>query len=185
MAPFSGYIPTIVALGTILVIAALITAARPRLRREVSESRRFAILAAITIAAQTAHVIEELWAGFFVEFPAVFGLPPFTKGAFVTFNVAWLGIWLIAAWRVRAGSILAAWPLWFLALAGTINAVAHPLLALRAGEYFPGLYTAPVIGLFGVVFMRELIRLTSAPSVFNRCTRSSRTDEGRGNSGCG
>ena len=161
MASLSSYLPSIVALGTILAVAALITAARPRVRADVSQSRRFLVVAALTIAAQALHFLEELGSGFFVEFPAFFGLPPFTKTAFVVFNVAWIGIWVIALVLVRAGSIFATWPLWFLGLAAVLNLLAHPVLAMRAGAYFPGLFTAPLVGLFGVLLVRELIRLTA------------------------
>ncbi|MCP5090226.1 MAG: hypothetical protein GY949_04810, partial [Gammaproteobacteria bacterium] len=39
---------------------------------------------------------------------------------------------------------------WFLAIAGMLNGVAHPLLAIAAGGYFPGLITSPFIGAAGV-----------------------------------
>ena len=35
---------------------------------------------------------------------------------------------------------------WFLAIAGMFNGIAHPLLAVAAGGYFPGLASSPFIG---------------------------------------
>ena len=40
---------------------------------------------------------------------------------------------------------LAALAAWFLAIAGMFNGIAHPLLALASGGYFPGLVSSPFI----------------------------------------
>ena len=42
------------------------------------------------------------------------------------------------------------------------NGLAHPLLAIRAGGYFPGLATAPLVGVVGVMLFRRLLRITDA-----------------------
>lgn len=161
MPSLPSYLPSIAALGTVLIVAGVITAARPQVHKQVGESRRFMVVSSLTILTQSLHFLEELVTGFFLEFPAVFGLPPFTKTAFVVFNVAWLAIWVVALLGVRLGVVIAVWPLWFLALATVLNMVAHPLLALRVGAYFPGLFTSPAVGVLGVLLMRELARLTS------------------------
>jgi hypothetical protein len=41
--------------------------------------------------------------------------------------------------------------LWFLAIASIANGVVHPLLAFSVSGYFPGLWTSPFIGIFGVI----------------------------------
>lgn len=41
-----------------------------------------------------------------------------------------------------------------------MNGVAHPLLALSVGGYFPGLYTSPLVLLLGAALCRELVRAT-------------------------
>jgi hypothetical protein len=161
MLPLSAYLPSIISLGSILIIAGMITAARPYVRQEVRQRRSFMVIAAITIVAQAAHFLEELAFGFFIEFPAVFGLPPFTKTAFALFNVTWLVIWAVALFGVRVGVALATWPLWFLGLAAVLNMIAHPVLGLRAEGYFPGLFTAPVVGITGILLLRQLTELTS------------------------
>ena len=71
-------------------------------------------------------------------------------------------MWLIALVGALKGHLIALWPLWFLALAKVLNLIAHPILALRAGGYFPGLLTAPVVGLLGILAVRELLRVTTA-----------------------
>ena len=42
-----------------------------------------------------------------------------------------------------------------------LNGVAYPLLAVDAGGYFPGLITAPVLGVAGAVLWMRLLALTS------------------------
>lgn len=56
--------------------------------------------------------------------------------------------------------------LWFLGIAGVVNGVAHPALAqlaLRAGSYFPGLITSPLIGGLGLTLLRRLTSITQNP----------------------
>lgn len=67
-------------------------------------------------------------------------------------------IWLLAIWAARTGraTLFAAIVLWFLAIAAIGNAIAHPLLAVLAGGYFPGLVTSPFLGLAGLFLARRL-----------------------------
>ena len=81
---------------------------------------------------------------------------------FVSFNVAWIGIWIVSVRGVRAGYVIALAPLWFLGLAEILNLIAHPLLAIRTGGYFPGLYTVPLVGIAGILLVRELYNATSS-----------------------
>jgi hypothetical protein len=60
---------------------------------------------------------------------------------------------------VRAGYGAAFFAAWFLAVAAMANGVAHPLLAVASGGYFPGLVTAPVIAGVGI---RLFVRLRAA-----------------------
>ena len=69
-----------------------------------------------------------------------------SETAFVWFNLTWLGIWGIALFAARAGFVIAVCPLWFLGLGMVLNLLAHPVLALSVGGYFPGLSTAPLVG---------------------------------------
>jgi hypothetical protein len=119
--------------------------------------------------AQALHFTEEYVAGFWRAFPAILGLEPWSRGAFALFNVAWLLIWLPAIWAAARGHRFAEWPLWFLALALTLNGVAHPILSLFTEGYFPGLWTALFGGIVGAALLRGLARVsrppTSAPAV--------------------
>ncbi|HVT43658.1 MAG TPA: hypothetical protein VMT00_04640 [Thermoanaerobaculia bacterium] len=63
---------------------------------------------------------------------------------------------------IRAGAVVALFPLWFLALAMLLNGLAHPILAVRTSGYFPGLLTAPLAFIMGFVLLRELIQITKS-----------------------
>jgi hypothetical protein len=52
-------------------------------------------------------------------------------------------------------------PLWFLGIACALNGLAHPLLALRSGGYFPGLITSPLVGVAGVLLLWRTLRVTA------------------------
>lgn len=79
---------------------------------------------------------------------------------FVAFNLTWLGIWAASVPGLRSRRALAFFAAWFLAIAGTINGVAHPLLALAAGGYFPGLASSPFVGSASVWLWLRLRRAT-------------------------
>lgn len=51
---------------------------------------------------------------------------------------------------LRRGSRIASGAVWFFALAAIVNGVAHPILAVIVGGYFPGLFSAPFLGAVGV-----------------------------------
>lgn len=146
-------------LAALLLVSGLLTLSRPRIADGVVASR-FATLTGIAIAVQGLHFIEELLFGFHRKFPAQLGLEQWTDRFFVAFNLVWLVVWIAALLMVRQRIVAALWPLWFLAIALTANGIVHPLLALRAGGYFPGLYTAPLAALAGLALLREMGRIT-------------------------
>lgn len=121
----------------------------------------------LTLALQCLHFAEEFWTGFQRRFPERLGLAPWTDTFFVTFNTAWLCLWLLAAAAISAGlpSRLAAAAVWFLAFAAVGNGIAHPALAILAGGYFPGLLTAPFLGLAGSVLLVRLMRMRRSSSI--------------------
>jgi hypothetical protein len=142
-------------------IAALcLTLARERSGANDPELRAAARLAAVAVIVQSAHFIEEVSTGFHHRFPELLGLAPWPLSFFVVFNLVWLLIWSASVWGVTARLPSALFALWFLSLASTANGVAHPLFALGVGGYFPGLVSAPVIGVLGVLLFRCLLRIT-------------------------
>jgi hypothetical protein len=147
-------------LSVLVVISLVLTVARPHVSPDPTVRRRFLVLLGTAIVGQCMHFAEELTTGFHFRFPVLLGLSPWTPGFFVWFNLAWIVVWVLAAFGLRIGLVAALVPVWFLALALLLNGVAHPLMALREGAYFPGLYTSPLVGVIGVLLLRGLRRLT-------------------------
>jgi len=150
-------------LSVLLAAAVCLTFLRPRLALDPEKRRSAVLLVLAAIAAQGLHFAEELGAGFFQRFPAVLGLPPWSRSFFVSFNLTWIAIWLFAAAGLRRRLVVALAPVWFLALASMANGVLHPLLALRDARYFPGLYTSPLLLVVGIALTHRLAELTRDP----------------------
>lgn len=118
------------------------------------------------LAVQCIHLVEEFVTGFYMSWPRFLGLMAWSPEFFVAFNVIWIAIWILSAvvlWRAPHGSRVARWalvPIWFFALGMTLNGVAHPLLALQARGYFPGLVTSPMVGVFGIILWSRLLKFT-------------------------
>lgn len=154
-------IPSVLALSVLAAAALWLTVARGGVAASAAAVRPAVWVAAIAIAAQAGHFSEELATGFHQRFPAVFGLPPLSRPLFVGFNLSWLGIWAASAWGLARRHQVALFPLWFLGLAGVANGLFHPLLALNAGGYFPGLFTSPLMAVVGALLLARLWRLTA------------------------
>ena len=157
----STYLNGTLGLAVLFALAIVLTIARPNITRETGVLRRASITIIATLAAQVLHFAEELGTQFYVRFPVELGLQPWSKRFFVVFNVVWLAVWVASLLAVRARLVPALVPLWFLGLAMALNGVAHPVLALRAGGYFPGLATTPIVALGGGILLYQLFRVTS------------------------
>ncbi len=141
-------------------IAALFLALTRQSPLESKTARHEAARAlALAVAVQSIHFAEEAATGFHERFPAVFGLPTMPFSFFLVFNVTWLGIWVASVPGLRSGRAAAFFAAWFLAIAGMLNGIVHPLLAIAARGYFPGLASSPLIGAVGAFVW---IRLRSA-----------------------
>ncbi len=150
-----GLIP----LQIILLVALGLTLVR-RPRTDSAARDRLISLFLIGVAAQSLHFIEEFVTGFHCRWPELLGLSPWSAEFFVSFNVSWIAVWALSAAGLRAGVRAALFPTWFFAIGMTANLVAHPLLALNAGGYFPGLWTSPVVGVIGVMMLGRLAGYT-------------------------
>jgi len=155
----SSLLPSAIALSLLAVAAVLATVRNQSAAADSVALRGAAHALAVTAGVQAVHFTEELATGFHEQFPALFGLPAMPLGVFVGFNLAWLGIWSVSVAWIRTGHPVPLFTAWFLAIAGCVNGIAHPLLALVAGGYFPGLFTSPFIGLAGLWLARRLSRL--------------------------
>ena len=67
----------------------------------------------------------------------------------------------MSAWGLGRRRQVALFPLWFLGIASVANGLIHPLLALNAGGYFPGLVTSPLVGAVGALLLARLSRVTA------------------------
>jgi hypothetical protein len=135
--------------------------------------------AALATGLQAAHFVEELATGFHRRFPIELGLAPWPASFFLSFNLFWLVVWAVSGRRLPGRHAAALAALWFLGLAGVINAAAHPLLAVRAGGYFPGLVTAPLAGVAGFLLLRRLAAITRSAGADSPAERSQRIDANR------
>jgi hypothetical protein len=153
-------VPGIAALSLVAAVALILTLARGGIVGSGPQVRAAVRIALVAVLVQGTHFAEELATGFHRRFPELFGFPPMPAGFFVSFNLLWLAIWGLAIWGLTARRSFGLFPLWFLAAASVVNVVAHPLLALRAGGYFPGLVSSPLVGVAGLLLFRHLVRLT-------------------------
>lgn len=138
-------IPSIVVLG--LAALAALYLARSRRSPPENAAERLAAARALAVATvvQGVHFTEEASTGFHERLGALLGLPGMSFSFFVVFNLVWLGIWVASVPGLRSARAAAFFAAWFLAIAGMFNGIAHPLLALAAGDYFPGLVSSPFI----------------------------------------
>ena len=136
----ASLLPSMVALG-LAAIAALILA-RSRWSPPENMAERLAASRALAIAVviQGIHFSEEAATGFHERLGPVFNLPAMSFTLFVGFNAIWLGIWVASVPGLKSARVVAFFAAWFLAIAGMMNGIAHPLLAVAEGGYFPGLF---------------------------------------------
>lgn len=153
-----NYLPSIVVLGLLALFAWRLAVTRER--GEDPARKAAAIMLLIATVIQAAHFAEEAATGFHIAFPAYFGQAPVPFAVFLAFNLVWLIVWFASIHGVYAGRTAALFAAWFLALAGMLNGIAHPLLAASVGGYFPGLATSPAIGIAGLLLWQRLRRST-------------------------
>ena len=137
----AGLLPSIVALGTVALVS-VVLAARWQVR--VDAARRPFLFA---IACQSVHFVEEAWQDFHIAFPALFGQPPIPWSVFIGFNLTCIGLWLAAASQTDTSRLWIRAVCLFLALAGMLNGIAHPAMAVASNSYFPGLGTSVPVAL--------------------------------------
>ena len=155
-----SFLPSIVVLGLVAAAAARL-AQKPTKDGQQPERGRAARVLCIATIVQGIHFIEEVSTGFHERLPALIGEPRMPLSIFVAFNLVWLIIWMASVPGLSDGRRGAFFAAWFLAIAGILNGIAHPLLALASNGYFPGLVTSPFIGAAGVWLCLSLRRATN------------------------
>lgn len=111
----------------------------------------------LALAIQFLHFTEEYVYGFHDRVSELMeGMPPFSADVFVAFNMIAYCLFLLAGVGMYKGMKLPMIVVWFFTIAAALgNAVLHPLLALRVGGYFPGLFTSFAYLIVGpILFIR-------------------------------
>lgn len=155
-------VPSVVVLGLVALAAAYLAHSRQFPTGLAAERVTASQALAVATVVQSAHFAEEWATDFHARFPALFGLEPMSLPAFIAFNSVWIVIWFASVRPLRSARKPAFFAAWFLAIAGILNGIAHPLMAVAAGGYFPGLMSSPFIGLVSVFLWN---RLRSASSI--------------------
>jgi len=137
-----GVIPSLLILGLLALVAAALAKKRPLPSRQGREQRWASVFLAAATLLQAVHFAEELVLDFHVQFPAVFGLTPIPVLIFILFNLGCLFLWTYSVYAIRRADNIALAAAWFLALAGILNGLAHPVLAVVSDTYFPGLLSS-------------------------------------------
>ena len=150
-------------LSAAAVLALVLTRARPISESEVAR-RDAARSLTLAVGVQSVHFAEEAATGFHLQLPALLGLSDFPFSIFLIFILAWIVIWMASIAGLLSGRAGAFFAAWFLAIAGLFNGIAHPLLAVASGRYFPGLVTSPFIGVAGAFLWIRLRRATQLPT---------------------
>ncbi len=153
-------LPSIIVLGLAALAALLLVLRRRSPPENVTERLAAARSLALAVGVQSVHFAEEAATGLHERLGALLGLPGIPLSVFVVFNLMWLGIWAASVPGVRSARAIAFFAAWFLAIAGMFNGIAHPLLAIAAGGYFPGLVSSPFIGAASVWLWLRLRRAT-------------------------
>ena len=155
-------VPSVTALGLAALAALLLAKRRSSPTRYLPERQAAARALGLAVAVQSVHFAEEAATGFHERLGGVFGLPGMDFSLFLAFNLMWLAIWVISIPGVRSARTPALFAAWFLAIAGMLNGIAHPLLALVTGGYFPGLASSPLIA-FASLWLWVKLRAATAP----------------------
>jgi hypothetical protein len=143
------------------VAAMLLTILRRPVAGDVASREQTTGLFLMGLVAQSLHFTEEFVTGFQDRFPALLGLSAWSESFFVVFNLIWLSVWILSAIGLQRGDRFALFPVWFFAIAAVANGIAHPVFAVIAHGYFPGLITSPVLGALGVLLWLRLEKVTT------------------------
>jgi hypothetical protein len=156
-------LPSIIVLG-MAALAALYLAIRcPSPPEKIAARRTASNTFAVATGLQSIHFIEEAATGFNERFPALLGFPSMSFSVFVVFNVVWIAIWIASIPGLRSVRLVAFFAAWFLAIAGILNGIGHPLMAVAAGGYFPGLVSSTFVGL-ACIWLWLNLRAATRPS---------------------
>lgn len=113
------------------------------------------------IFIQLIHFMEELYTGFYKQFPPLLGLNEWTKSFFIIFNLSWIFIWITSCIGIFKRILISYILVWFLTISLILNGIAHPLFSIISKGYFPGLITSFIGGAWGLLMLSKLKRLSA------------------------
>ena len=154
---FLGTLP----LAFAALIALVLTLTRTANKTNSRIRDRVISLFLLCIALQFLHFVEEYVTRFNERFPQLLGLAAWSNEFFVSFNLIWITVWTLSAIGLRANFRPAFFAVWFLIISMVLNGVAHPVLAIAAGGYFPGLWTSPFLGVMGLMLGLDFWKFTA------------------------
>ena len=138
----ASLLPSFFVLGSVAVAAIFIVRSRG-----AAASLAAARALAIAVVFQAIHFAEEWTTGFHKQFPELFEQPAMPRPIFVAFNLAWIVLWIASVPGLNVGKRFAYFAAWFLAIAGMLNGLAHPVMAVVDDGYFPGLLSSPLVAI--------------------------------------
>jgi len=156
----TSLLPSIIALGLAVLLALYLAVKRSPRSDDAASLTTASHTLGVAVITQSIHFTEELLTGFHERFPGIFGLEAIPLSIFVIFNIVWITIWIASIPGIQASIRPAYFAAWFLAIAGILNGVAHPLLSLAEGAYFPGLFSSPFVAIACFLLWRRLQNAT-------------------------
>ncbi len=126
--------------------------------REMPKVERVLPIYLIALAIQFLHFTEEYIYGFHLRITELMaGIPPFNINTFVAFNMIAYCLFLLAGLGMYKGLKFPMIIVWFFVFGGVVgNAIWHPLMSLRVGGYFPGLFTSFAYWIVGPILLKRL-----------------------------
>ena len=164
-------LPSIVVLGAAAIAALLLATRCPSPPENLAARLAASNALAVATGLQCIHFVEEAATGFDERFPNLLGLPSMPFTVFIVFNLVWIAIWIASIRGLHSARLGAFFAAWFLAIAGTLNGIGHPLMAVAAGGYFPGLVSSPFVGLACIWLWFKLREATQPGATPERANR--------------
>ena len=124
----------------------------------MAQNRAILSVYLLGLAVQCLHFLEEYLTGFERVYPQTFGAAPWSDRFFVSLNLVFLAVFILAALGLSVEVRVAYVVVWFFAIAMTLNGIVHPALSLWKGGYYPGTITAPIHLIVGITLLTKLAR---------------------------
>lgn len=113
----------------------------------------------LLVAIQFLHFTEEYLTGFNVKLPALLGQAPYPMEYWIIFNMIAYFVFIMGGIilykQIKELLII---PIFFILTAVIINSIAHLLLSIYVGGYFPGLITAIIYLCITPLFLYNVLR---------------------------